>query len=275
MEYQPAKQTVLIIGAGCNGDGNVLVDLGYDVEFLYDEAYDRYPADWKRGELAWLDAPLLTPQAEHTPDLANFADIVLVPAIHALILENRGPAAIVCGSRGGQVTISRLWRMWKGPSVVLNGGCNPRHAPPEVNLALLCGGRDFFSSRFIATVRRTFAVWPGFVAHCHCPRDSHGCESFPSVIGALLHVVLRGRDGLISHPSLGTAQLWTKSDADSEWRSVAPQQSRPAKRPAGDDRCAREEAAHLRSDRVLELRRREEQLLALARLNSSGLDLNK
>lgn len=64
---------------------------------------------------------------------------------------------IVCGSRGGQVTLPALWRLGCTlPCVVINGGCAREQAgwlwPPGVSVVLLTGGRD--------TICNEFARWP-------------------------------------------------------------------------------------------------------------------
>ena len=74
------------------------------------------------------------------------ADDCFLPLIHQLIEQGNGPAAVVTGSRGGQITVVRLWATgWRGPTVVLNGGCLPvrdartGNLPDGVPLGLICG----------------------------------------------------------------------------------------------------------------------------------------
>ena len=62
----------------------------------------------------------------------------------------RGVDCLVCGSRGGQVTLPALWLLGcRLPAIVVNGGCSrPELAwawPAGVPVVLLVGGRDFFA----------------------------------------------------------------------------------------------------------------------------------
>ena len=74
---------------------------------------------------------------------------MVLPRIQALVAAGMGPTAVVTGSRGGQVTIVKLWEFWRGPSVVLNGADHrmARAPPPGVDLGLMCAGQDFFDTR--------------------------------------------------------------------------------------------------------------------------------
>lgn len=62
---------------------------------------------------------------------------------------------LVCGSRGGQVTLPALWLLGcRMPAVVLNGGCCRADVawtwPEGVPLVLLTGGRDYFNQHMLA-----------------------------------------------------------------------------------------------------------------------------
>ena len=59
-------------------------------------------------------------------------------------------ACLVCGSRGGQVTLPALWRLGcKLPAVVINGGCAREEVawtwPAGCRVVMLTGGRDIFN----------------------------------------------------------------------------------------------------------------------------------
>ena len=59
-------------------------------------------------------------------------------------------ACLVCGSRGGQVTLPALWRLGcKLPAVVINGGCAREEVawtwPAGCRVVMLTGGRDNFN----------------------------------------------------------------------------------------------------------------------------------
>jgi len=145
--YDPSKQTIVVIGPGAGLRHNVhvyreLAQAGYKVVGDYDQEYDAYPPGWQWG----------TPDLGFNAgkNLATFADDVVLQVIQQLVAEGRGPAAVLCGSRGGQVTLPRLWQIgWRGPCVVINGGCLSTAAVPgpPVRLVLATGGRDYFETQ--------------------------------------------------------------------------------------------------------------------------------
>ena len=64
-------------------------------------------------------------------------------------------ACLVCGSRGGQVTLPALWRLGcRLPVVVVNGGCCRAEVawawPEGVPVVLVTGGHDFFNEHLWA-----------------------------------------------------------------------------------------------------------------------------
>jgi len=147
----------LVIGPGAglwqNSDlYQGLAHTGYEIIPVYAEEYDvapegsksnyLYPPGWKTGK------PDL--KFNNGKNLATLADEVILPAIAKLVAEGNGPAAIIAGSRGGQVTVPRLWACgWHGPTLVINGGCATTSVIPggPVRLVLLTGGKDFFSTK--------------------------------------------------------------------------------------------------------------------------------
>jgi len=154
--YDPSKQTIVVIGPGAGLCANVhvyreLAQAGYNVVDVHDQEYDvladgeggyAYPPGWQWG----------TPDLGFNAgkNLATFADDLVLPVIRQLVAEGRGPAAVLCGSRGGQVTLPRLWQIgWRGPCVVINGGCVSTAAVPgpPVRLVLATGGQDFFETK--------------------------------------------------------------------------------------------------------------------------------
>jgi len=156
-EYVPDAQTVMVIGPGAGLGQNAhvyreLQEAGYNLVPVHADDYNEsppgskstylYPPGWKQG------TPDLT--FNGGKNLATFADDVALPLLEGLVKEGRGPAAIIAGSRGGQVTIPRLWICgWRGPTVVINGGCASTSVVPgdPVRLVLVTGGRDFFSTK--------------------------------------------------------------------------------------------------------------------------------
>lgn len=104
--------------------------------------------DWEFGPERW-DCD--------QPNLASFGVDVVLPRIKDLIRQGRGPSAVVCGSRGGDVTIIKVWEQWRGPTLILNGSPlraglvsatddmqSWYHVPEEVPLYLALGGNDFY-----------------------------------------------------------------------------------------------------------------------------------
>ncbi|KAL1508424.1 hypothetical protein AB1Y20_004531 [Prymnesium parvum] len=66
---------------------------------------------------------------------------------------------LVCGSRGGEVTLPALWLLGcRMPAVVINGGCAREKAgwlwPPGVYVVLLTGGRDRICNEYFAKQAR-------------------------------------------------------------------------------------------------------------------------
>ena len=88
---------------------------------------------------------------------ATGADRTAARALPPSSVSTGALSCIVCGSRGGQVTLPALWRLGCTlPCVVINGGCAREPAgwlwPPGVSVVLLTGGRD--------TICNEFARWP-------------------------------------------------------------------------------------------------------------------
>lgn len=153
--YTPAKNSVLVIAAGAPwvwdapplrcGDASearwcvdALRENGYDVTVVWEAEYDKYPKGWRDGR----------------PDLKTnggrnhmtLADDFVVPKLRELVAQGRGPAIILCGSRGGQCTLPRLWDLgWRGSAVCVNAGCTVLGKMPiNCQLSLVTGGLDFF-----------------------------------------------------------------------------------------------------------------------------------
>jgi hypothetical protein len=100
------------------------------------DPYDNYPKNdkWKTGEDA----------RKGVTDLASTVTDIMIPEITKI-----RPDCILCGSRGGQITVPCLWRKGHNlPAVVLNGGCIYSGITPPANLraVLLTGGRDWFNN---------------------------------------------------------------------------------------------------------------------------------
>jgi len=149
----PGNIKVLIIGPGAslreqNGYRHLLLVKYYDIyaiegfpDYGYGESMG-YPNGWESG-LPEVD--------QKEKNLATLAGHLVVPQIQTF-----KPDVILCGSRGGQVTIGLVWQaMINGdipvtPTVVLNAGCTiipTERFPVGLNLVLVTGGRDYFKSK--------------------------------------------------------------------------------------------------------------------------------
>ena len=56
---------------------------------------------------------------------------------------------IICGSRGGQVTIGKVWEtIWRGPTIIINGGSLTTKTiiPKQVHALFIIMGNDYFKS---------------------------------------------------------------------------------------------------------------------------------
>ena len=107
----------------------------------------RYPKGWGDNEKL-----VLTPGRKPT-DLLGLANKMQD------VLATQTPGFIICGSRGGQVTIGLIWRhYWRGPTVMINAGClmtNTR-IPKEVSPVFITMGNDYFPTRSLAYVADKF-----------------------------------------------------------------------------------------------------------------------
>lgn len=219
--YIPSKKTVIAIGPGGgtrmnHGAYTALAQLGYDVVPVHAAEYDNaadgsgyaYPPGWEDG----------TPDLRYNRgrNLATLADDVVLPLIQRLVKEGRGPACVIAGSRGGQVTIPRLWEMgWRGPTLVINGGCaSTSQIPPlPVRLLLVTGGRDFFDTKDPRRTKQLLEkqdpkvpVWL-----YHDPDEGHMPFGLDRVFGGLLD--------LFNNEAL--SPLWEEKDKDGTKAALA------------------------------------------------------
>lgn len=196
--YVPNPRTLVVIGPGGGTRANAdvyegLVRAGYDVVPVHAPDYDEdrsdggylYPPGWEFGN------PEL--RFNRGRNLATLADDVVLPLILELVKQGRGPAAVIAGSPGGQVTVPRLWECgWRGPTVVINGGCASTSTIPgaPVRLVLVTGGRDFFQTKDPAATARllqkTDPKVPVFLYHD--PEEGHMPRRLGGVLIPLLEM---------------------------------------------------------------------------------------
>jgi hypothetical protein len=59
------------------------------------------------------------------------------------------PGVIITGSRGGQVTLGKIWEsLWRGPTIIINAGCLTTNTaiPKEVIPLFITMGNDYFKT---------------------------------------------------------------------------------------------------------------------------------
>jgi len=195
--YQPNPKSILVIGPGggtrMNGEAYLrLKNAGWDLTEIHAPDYDRsaaqpdflYPPGWETNK------PDL--RFNSGKNLASLADHKVAPTIAQLVAAGRGPVAVIAGSRGGQVTIPRLWASgWRGPTIVVNGGCiKASEVPAAVRLVLITGGQDYFETKdpraTKAQLRKEDPNQP--VLLYHDPLEGHMPQHYKDVLGPLLEI---------------------------------------------------------------------------------------
>jgi hypothetical protein len=205
-KYAPAEKSVLVIAAGApwvwdappqdeeivppvQWSPEALKDAGYDVTVVWDAEYDRYPKGWRK----WGTTHARIGAKNHM----TLADNLVVPKLHELVAEGRGPGVIIAGSRGGQCTLPRLWDLgWRGGAVCVNAGCSHLGKVPRgCQLCLVTGGFDFFLQSanpecLTASMHREDPKCPILLyhdpkmGHTGAPEDfaNHGHHMLPSAV---------------------------------------------------------------------------------------------
>ena len=132
--------------------------------------YDNYPLGWT----SCVHAPP-TPQPRN---LCSLAHIVYKE------IQSLEPDVLICGSRGGQVTLHELWRLgFKKPTICLNAGVlhDRKKQIPAVPLVLVTFSADTFHTKNPETVcqaldsrqgDRITALWL-----CHVKDEGHRGEN--------------------------------------------------------------------------------------------------
>lgn len=135
--YTPEPRTVYAIIPGLNRVSHLMhaqdgVNFNLVLQKSWNPSYDHYAYRNPRGK-----------------NLRNLATLVLED-IKEMIQAGKGPAAIVCGSRGGQETMLELSKHWRGLVFDFNGGyltgCQREYntIPEGVQLVSVLGQLDFF-----------------------------------------------------------------------------------------------------------------------------------
>lgn len=144
IEVEPIKNLIFVIGpgAGCysNRSAYQYLENNYKLEYFCKpeknrhSKYDNYPENWGNNSF-------VSNEGYHLGGIANL--------IKDFINGNYIPMAIICGSRGGQVTIGKVWEsIWRGPSVIINAGCltTKTFIPKEVSVSFIIMEKDYFKS---------------------------------------------------------------------------------------------------------------------------------
>lgn len=179
-EYVPKNNKIYVILHGFNGNTQILEDNGWDIEEIYLHDYDKYPTDTK-----WGDNTINVDEK----NLATLVDTYILPKFYELIKNNEGPALVLTGSRGGQITLSRLWKFWRGPSICLNGGCSFLEKPPHfgIKLGLITCGNDFFhTSNLVYTIKKFQNTVDKLIIY-HNELDDHAVVCYNEAILILLN----------------------------------------------------------------------------------------
>ena len=135
----PNKKLIFVIvpGAGTFKNKNEYERLKKIYNLVYfgrsGGEYDKYPDNWNTNILV----------QEKGKHLGGIAEL-----IYQYINDNNQiPLAIICGSRGGQVTIGKVWsNIWRGPSIIINAGCltTKTYIPKHVFPIFITMKHDYF-----------------------------------------------------------------------------------------------------------------------------------
>lgn len=163
----PEQKTVFVIrpGAGTfrNKKAYDFLEKEYNVVYFGQTGgeYDNYPNGWQ-------DNKNILSTGKH---LGGIAELVKTYIQKYNII----PSIIIAGSRGGQVTIGKIWEIiWRGPTVVINAGCLLTNTKiyKETTPLFITMENDYFTSvNTISKVKTLFDIYKstkyqhGFIIH--------------------------------------------------------------------------------------------------------------
>jgi hypothetical protein len=157
---------------GPNQEGYTLLFLSASGDLVHQDGYDIYPEDW-------ADNSKLSRTSE--PNLANLA------FKYKDAVGDKIPGLIICGSRGGQVTLGLIWRnFWRGPTIVVNAGCLTSNTPIPMGVfpVMVTMGGDYFETNnpeFTHEKFKELSEVPGMLLHIHS--DGH----MPSLLSGYIN----------------------------------------------------------------------------------------
>ena len=183
-EYKSNNFKVYVILHGFNGNLELLHNLfgKENVESIFLPEYDVYPKGCKNGNMIWMNHNI----NKEEKNLATLVDNIILTKFKNMISNNNGPSLVITGSRGGQITLSRLWKFWQGPSICLNAGCIIPERIEGVNLGLLTCGNDFFHTNNLLHTLNKFQNKTDKLAIYHNTNDDHSVQSYNE---GMLHVL--------------------------------------------------------------------------------------
>ena len=138
-EYHKPLKTIFIIspGAGTYSNRFAYLHLEKYYNLIYignsGDKYDHYPNNWQINKN-------VVDKGFHLGGLAELFKLYIDKGII--------PCALICGSRGGQVTLGKVWEIWRGPSIIINAGCLTSRTiiPKGVFPLFMTMENDYFTS---------------------------------------------------------------------------------------------------------------------------------
>ena len=137
----PTTNTIFVIcpGAGTarNRKAYMVLEKKFNVIYFAKSGglFDRYPDYWENN--AFVES-----QGNH---LGGIAQLIQKKINKDKII----PSCIIAGSRGGQVTMGKIWEsIWRGPCIVINAGSLTSQTiiPKQVQVLFIIMGKDYFKS---------------------------------------------------------------------------------------------------------------------------------
>jgi hypothetical protein len=186
VEYPSNTNTIFVIKPGACTKYNELayktLESKYNVVYFAESRgeYDHYPDNWQINKN--VDT--------HGKHLGG-----IVQLMKKYIIEQQNyPYLIIVGSRGGQVTLGKIWEtLWKGPSIIINAGCLTTYTqiPKEVIPIFITMGNDYFTTvnsiEKVETLFNSLIQTPNQKGMCiHLPKESH----MPRLKNELQHLLL-------------------------------------------------------------------------------------
>ena len=164
--------------------------------------YDKYPQNW-------YDNRLVSNTGKH---LGGICELVK----NHIIMKHEIPGIIITGSRGGQVTLGKIWNtIWRGPSIIINAGSltTITMIPKDVYPLFITMHNDYFTCvNRIEKVNSMFKTLSetknqkGYIIHL--PNEKH----MPKLDGKLLKLLQYASQyliGIISNIPIYTDEVIT------------------------------------------------------------------